>query len=303
MARRPWLAVLVLLASEAGFAAFLRSRALPNADCASCPAPAFPEPVPPRGHERLGPPQPGEWRALNPEETAQSFEAYAASGPNRRCAHRRTIYLLPFETKADRRSLAPGAHERFLRTLPLMREHAERFFGVPATLLPPEPMPENAWNRERGQSSADRILSLLAARLPADALALVGVTEDDLYSGRLNFVFGLGSLRERAGVYSLRRFSTPDEALFLRRALKLLAHETGHLFSIPHCTECRCLMQGANSLPEHDAHPLRLCPGDLRKLEWACGVDRKERWRRLEEFYRGNGLVDEADWTAARLKK
>ena len=38
----------------------------------------------------------------------------------------------------------------------------------------------------------------------------------------LRFVFGQGSLQNRCGVYSLRRYAAPDPRLFLRRALKLL---------------------------------------------------------------------------------
>ena len=93
----------------------------------------------------------------------------------------------------------------------------------------------------------------------------------------------------------------PDPALFLRRVLKLMTHEAGHILSIEHCVHYRCVMQGANSLREDDRHPMHLCPVDLAKLAWNTGVDPTSRYRRLLEFYRMAGLEPEAAWTAARL--
>jgi hypothetical protein len=44
-----------------------------------------------------------------------------------------------------------------------------------------------------------------------------------------------------------------------------------------------------------------LCPVDLRKLEWNCGFDRVERYRKLLDFYRKVGLKDDAAWVEKRL--
>jgi archaemetzincin len=260
----------------------------------------LPDPVPLAGQEKLGPPGQIEWRA-RVHEDPQSFEAYVASNPNRKCAHRAGFYIQPLTTPPERRSFAPGAHERFERAIGLMREYAEIYFNLPVRVLPEIPIFESAYDSERSQSHATEVIALLAERIPKDALVLIGLTEDDLYSKGLNFVFGEGSLNERTGVYSLRRFQTQDEPLFLRRSLNLMAHEVGHILSIHHCVTWRCVMQGANTLLEHDSHPMSLCPEDLRKLEWNTGFDRMERYRKLRDFYRRVGLGSDAAWVEARL--
>jgi archaemetzincin len=250
----------------------------------------MPEAASEEGHSRLGPPRPGEWRFSFPEEP-QSFEQYAAGPVNRRCAHRTTFYLQPLG----------GAGARYRETLERMRVYAEAFFGVPAKVLDPIPMFEETLAEERGQYDATRIIGRLLERIPADALVCMGITEKDLYSKGLNFVFGEGSLHHRCGVYSLTRYETDDVPLFTRRSLKLLSHEAGHILSIHHCVTWSCVMQGANSLTEEDGQPMHLCPVDLRKVLWNGGLDCEERHRKLLGLYRQWGLAPEALWVTARL--
>src|SRR5262249_59303341 len=117
----------------------------------------------------------------------------------------------------------------------------------------------------------------------------------DLFTRGTKFVFGESSLEGRAGVSSLARLDGSE-----RRALKLMTHEAGHLISIAHCVTHRCVMQGSNTLEESDGHPLHLCPEDLRKLEWNTGIDRRDRYRRLQEFYGTIGWDADARWIASR---
>lgn len=296
-------AVLALFVRVALFPRAPREVAVACPACAGTPAPKVPSEASEEGHARLGPPGQGDWRARNPQEKAQSFEKYLADGANRKCGHRSTFYIQPLATPPARRRFEPGAHERHERAVGLMREYAEIFFNVPVKVLESIPMFEETYDAARGQCDAGRVLDLLADRLPPDALVYIGITEDDLWADDLNFVFGLGSLARRAGVYSLRRYHTKDEALFHRRALKLMAHEAGHIFSIEHCVTWRCVMQGANSLYEDDTHPMYLCPVDLRKLEWNTGFDRAERYRKLLDFYRRLGLKEDAEWVEKLISR
>jgi archaemetzincin len=259
-----------------------------------CPTCARSERMPPQeveeGFHKLHPPKPGEWRWTFPEQE-QSFERYIGGTVNRKCEHRTTFYLQPLG----------GAGTRYRETLERMRTYAEAFFGVPAKVLDPIPLFEDALNSTRGQYDASRIIQALAERHPPDALVYIGITEKDLYSTGLNFVFGQGSLHQRCGVYSLVRYQNPDERLFMRRSLKLLSHEAGHILSIDHCTVYSCVMQGANTLEEDDSHPMHLCPTDLRKVLWNAGLDRDDRYLKLAALYREWGLAAEALWVAQRL--
>jgi archaemetzincin len=253
------------------------------------PAPRPPSAAPP-GFAFQEPPKPGEWLHTFKED-GQTVEQYQASCANRLTLERPVFYIQPLGDAAA--TYGP--------TLELMREYAEVFFGVQAKVREPLPMFENGWVPQRRQYNSTMLIGQLAERVPKDALVYVGITGEDLFAKGLNFVFGEGSLVNRCGVYSLVRYRTEDEALFKRRALKLLAHEAGHIFSIEHCVHFKCVMQGANSLAEDDRHPMHLCPVDLEKLRWNTGFDPKERYRRLESFYRKAGLEAEARWAADRL--
>jgi archaemetzincin len=260
-------------------------------ECSTCAAPGMlPDPEGEDGFRRLGPPQPGEWR-WSFHESEQTFERYISGPVNRKCAHRTTMYFQPLGK----------ASARYREVLERMRTHAEAYFGIPARLLDPIPIIETAYSADREQYKSTQIIQALAERRASDALAVLGLTDQDLYAEGLNFVFGEGSLHDRCGVYSLRRLETPDEPLFLLRSLKLVSHETGHILSIDHCTTWSCVMDGANNLSEMDWQPLHLCPTDLRKVLWNTGTDRGGRYRRLYDLYRAWGLKSESDWVAQRL--
>lgn len=257
----------------------------------SCGKSETPEAAVPAGFERQEPPRPGEW-LYTFKEDGQTFEQYAASCANRLTLERPVFYIQPLG----------DAGGKYGPTLALMREYAEAFFGVQAKVCGPIPMFENGYVPQRRQYNSTMLIGQLAERVPNDALVYVGITGEDLFAKGLNFVFGEGSLVNRCGIYSLVRYRTEDEALFKRRALKLMAHEVGHILSIGHCIHYKCVMQGANSLDEDDRHPMHLCPVDLEKLRWNTGFDPKERYRRLETFYRKHGLDSEADWVSERLR-
>lgn len=83
----------------------------------------------------------------------------------------------------------------------------------------------------------------------------------------------------------------------------MVAHETGHMFSIAHCSVNECLMNGSNSLDEMDRNTLHLCPVCLRKLQWNLKFDVRERYRQLRAIYQRSGYDDLALWMDRRLAK
>jgi archaemetzincin len=262
----------------------------PANPCSGCPAPSgTPERESDDGHAKLGPAKPGEWRSRF-KEAPQGFDDYRACLVNWKCAHRTTFYIQPLGE----------ASARYRETLERMRTYAEAFFGVPAKVLDPLPMVEEARDAKRGQYDADLLVNHLAKNRPEDALVYIGISEKDLFVQGLNYVFGIGDRGSRCGVYSLTRYESGDVPLFTRRSINLLAHEAGHILSINHCVEYSCVMQGANSLEEHDSHPSYLCPVDLQKVLFNTGMDRQDRYRRLQALYEKWDLPKEAAWVAGK---
>jgi archaemetzincin len=240
---------------------------------------------------RRGPAQAGDWLRDHPEP-GQSFEEYLKSQPTVPTGARRTLVVLPFG------ELSPEAK----KVVELTAEYMTLHFGLPSRVAPAvtAPTPPEWAVRKKG---ADRqvlsgwmIESVLPPLLPADAAALIAFTTTDLWPGQgWNYVFGEASLSARVGVWSLHRYGDPKagDAGFkqvLERTLKIAVHETGHMFSLPHCTAYPCIQSGVNSLEEADKSPLWLCPECLPKIAWATSSAPLERLSATRDFCRRHDL-------------
>ena len=238
--------------------------------------------------KRLGEPRPGEW-LWSFREPGQTLDDYAHTVTNRKTASRDTLHLQPFS------DLTP-VHRR---TLGHLEEFIGVYFQTRVKRLAYQVPTRSWWVRGREQYDADRIVRHLAARAGPRSLGLFGVLGKDMFSGNLNFVFGLALLHDRASVHSLKRYGDEPKTL-LRHTLKLSAHELGHVFGIKHCVFYRCIMNGANSLEEGASAPMHLCPVCLAKLKWNVDFDARRRYLRLARFYRKVGMKAEERFVTAR---
>ena len=252
-------------------------------------------------------PKAGDWLAAH-NERGQTFEEFKASQPSRPGQNQHVVYLQPLGEFMPEQS--PSNDK--------LREFAAAFFAMEVKVLPPVKIDHSTFVTRRNpitnnpQILTGDVLNFLKARIPADAFCILAITMEDFYpEPSWNFVFGQASVRERVGVYSFARYdpafygearTSGYEALLLRRSFKVLAHETGHMFGLAHCTYFNCLMNGSNHLVEADRRPLHLCPVCLRKLQWSISFDVLKRYSALERIYRANGFTDEADWLVRRLK-
>lgn len=264
--------------------------------------------VPDKDFSPITLPRDGDWLAEH-AEVGQTFEDYVDSAPPRADGARRVIYLLPLGEFSDEE--APPLDE--------LRAYAEAFFQLEVRVLPrhipdaDEFAPRRNRATQRRQILSTAILAFLRDRVPPDAHCVLAVTMDDLYPApSWNYVFGQASLNERVGVYSFARY---DPAFFgeprgpawrdrlLRRACKILAHETAHMFGLAHCIHFDCVVNGANHLAEADAHPQHACPVCLRKLKHGAGFDPVRRYAELHRFYRRHQWFEESDWVARQLAR
>lgn len=316
--RAPWIAALLFAAcagperprdSEIG-------KAVPSAS-ASVAAPSAERtqferlyyPNAPALFEKKRPPKPGEWLERFPEK-GQSFLRYQGGKPVRPTDERRRIVLQPLGKLGPRETELIGK----------MREVMAAFFALPVDVAAPLPLPKKGQRRrtDDGRSWTQhhtRVLldDLLAPRVPKDAVVLVGVTLEDLYPDpSWNFVFGQATLEERVGVYSLARFfpefwgkpSSPQaQTDAFAKSAQILVHETGHAFSMEHCTEYECVMNGSNSLEELNGQFGELCPVCLRKLAWNIGFDPEQRYLKLRELFRREGVTEMSAWLDRRLSQ
>ena len=246
--------------------------------------------------------QPGDWVSEHPEPP-QSFWQYVQSGPVRPTPQRGVIYVLPIGDFSVEQRAAVESAQLFLAAFYQLPVKALR--GVSASEIPEDARRKNPATGEPQLHTRWVLDTLLPPRRPADAVALLALTAEDLYPDPAwNFVFGQASLTERVGVWSINRFGDPakEKPLFVSRTLKVAGHETGHMFGLHHCSAYACVMNGSNSLPESDSQPLELCPVCLRKLQWNVGFDVAERFRGLRDFHKVSGLEAERTFIEQSLK-
>ena len=251
-------------------------------------------------------PGPGDWLSQH-QENGQTFGQYVRSRPNIPAFEKRILYIQPigqFDAKTAPR-------------IDVLKEYTEAYYYPMTVSVLPTMRDDGIRSRKNGgrkQLLTTDILNLLQRRLPGSAYSVLGLTMTDLYAGEnWNFVFGQARIKGRVGVFSFARYhpswhgehdSDAKEVakLVLRRAAKVLTHETGHMFGIRHCVHYHCNMNGANHLAEADASPMHLCPVCLRKMQHAVKFSPVARYKKLLAFYQKYGLEKEADWVTKRIK-
>ncbi len=248
-------------------------------------------------------PEQGEWRYYH-HETEQSYAHYLLEEPITITAQRNKIYVLPLgDFSVDEKKL-----------LTTTVDYLKAYFSVPIVLqtaLPLAVLPATA-SRQRStwtQYLTTYILNeVLVKNLPTDAATYICLTNADLYpEASWNFVFGQAYLHKRVGVWSLFRLKEYDEKQelvwqkSLKRVIDVAAHELGHSFSMRHCVQYECVMNGSNSLEEGDRQPCLPCVECIAKLDHATKITNLQRLEALRHFFEKEKLVKEAELCATLI--
>ncbi|KFF06224.1 archaemetzincin [Flavobacterium reichenbachii] len=244
----------------------------------------------------LFPPAPGEW-LYEHKEKGQTFEQFLKTKHVVPTKEQNVIYIQPI------------GKFNVLQTkqIDLTRAYLEIFFQLKTKILETKSndiIPSHV--RRIGGEGQEQFLagyildSILIKQKPSDRIALMGLTEVDLYpKPEWNFVFGLASYSQKTGVSSIFRLQDGEltEANFnkcLDRLLKICSHEIGHMFGLHHCTAADCVMNGTNSLSETDKHTVRLCSVCQRKLNSGIKYNNAKRLADLEKYFKANNLKESA---------
>lgn len=134
-------------------------------------------------------------------------------------------------------------------------------------------IPEKAHNSERNQYRASDILKQVLSEVKiSEKEKLLAITQVDLYSKNLNFVFGQARCPGKACIISLHRLrpefyeKKENNELFITRAAKEAVHELGHAFGLGHCKNSECVMSFSNSVVDVDKKKLEFCENCRKRL-------------------------------------
>lgn len=156
------------------------------------------------------------------------------------------------------------------RTIPGFNEIVDtisRTFHVQISMATIDLPMTRAYNKERKQYDADKLLFDLLSFAPLNANRTVFLMREDLYAKGLSFVFGVAR-GARACLISTTRldprfYGEKDmekaRELFKERLIKEIIHELGHTMGLPHCENKKCVMVFSNSIEDVDAKEKDFC--------------------------------------------
>lgn len=145
-------------------------------------------------------------------------------------------------------------------------------FGLDIVAGPRRPLPVESFDARREQFPAGIFLGELRNLAGNNGDKLLGVTDADLYSAGLTFVFGQAEVGGQAAIISLARLQAgapnwlEQQPLLIDRALKEAVHELGHNHGLDHCRDKRCVMHFSNGLADTDFKSADFCARHLAAL-------------------------------------
>ncbi|WP_258542752.1 hypothetical protein [Parvicella tangerina] len=232
-----------------------------------------------------------------------SLTEYILSNPNRPDSIHTTIYLLPFG------NMKPEVEQIISNEI----DYLETFFQMPVKILPRitfDEVKQNAQIKtrfvpdsdygyyEKMKGGAENLREQIEAssfmnkymidQKPEDAVAVLGITEHDIYNSSYNFLFGSSSTKNGVGLIStFRLIDYGKQTKYNIR--KVVSKQIVNLFSIRNVKDYECLLNFHNSKEELELGEFKLSPRALEKFKYNIGFDYNKRFKELEQIWLEEG--------------
>lgn len=162
----------------------------------------------------------------------------------------------------------------YLKTIGTVEKAIVEDLKSSLTLIIPLPLkclydneyPLFAFEPKRNQYYAKKIIEKLSSEIPDDCEKLIAITDVDLCTPVLTFVYGEAQLGGKVALVSVHRlkkeyyYLSPDNTtLLMERLVKECIHELGHCYGLFHCRNSQCVMFFSNSVFTIDNKQKKFC--------------------------------------------
>jgi len=128
----------------------------------------------------------------------------------------------------------------------LIRDELLKIYDVDIIIAKSISLPATAYYSPMNRYSANGLIDFLSDK-KGGAYTIIGLTDQDVFTtkGTNKYwgIMGLGTLNADASIVSTKRLHRGKE--MDSELIKLAAHELGHNFGLPHCTNKTCIMADA----------------------------------------------------------
>jgi len=145
--------------------------------------------------------------------------------------------------------------------LNVLAEAITDYYGVSVKALPQQILPKSAFvNIKSPRYRADSLIAIQQRAMPEGIDYILGLTEKDISVTKRNKngaikspawryndfgIMGLAYCPGISCIVSDFRLKTKNQELHLARFKKVVIHELGHNFGLPHCPDKKCVMTDA----------------------------------------------------------
>lgn len=246
-----------------------------------------------------------------------SFEDFIKLNPNRVDSVKKIIYLLPFgNMKPEVEAILKNEISYFsaffqlevkmLQSIPY--DSIKKLESIKTRLVPADDylhfskMKGEVPNlREQIQASSFMEV-VIKKNKPKDAIAVLGITEHDIYNPNYNYLFGISELRDGVGLVSTFRLIDygPQTKYNIR---KVISKQIVNMFSIANVKDYKCVLNYHINYEQLVEGEFSLSPRALEKLKYSIGFNYLKRFEDLEAFWENEQNITQVNYYKECVKR